>query len=337
MELSPRQEWKVMRDLVSENNNIIKNIFSSAVSASIYDSHYRGSTPTLSKATIENLKQARISRGIREVYKAAADNFFVSDYYGSKKCLDLQDAGKNWIDQLSTTDLFYYYAFQSKIIKKFNNEENLNATTAVRIIDGTSVSKYFSGKVEFSGKPDKTPEDKTKIDVKDLDVRAQVLHDLTLREHQKYCERNNLDPSQNEETIITGTNFGKYSGVIASRYFKQKEFLAAQRQVDEQLAYDQMVLEDSKPVLVGYDDQFSPLYQLPDGSYKTSIGSEYSGDIYKLVDDEFVYTGSTDEVVFEDPTDESDLIEQNNLDTQMSLFKRDVEISAQTQGSESVQ
>ena len=37
MQLTRRQEWKVMRDLVSENNSTIKNIFSSSVAAGVYD------------------------------------------------------------------------------------------------------------------------------------------------------------------------------------------------------------------------------------------------------------------------------------------------------------
>ena len=119
-----------------------------------------------------------------------ADNFLINDYLGANKYLDMQAQKVNWLDQLSTTDLFYYYNLQSRVIKKFNKVENLNTDRVVEIISQTPVSKYFSGKVEFSGKPEKTLEDKNKIDVKDDNIRAQVLHDIALSEHQRYCEEN---------------------------------------------------------------------------------------------------------------------------------------------------
>ena len=274
---------------------------------------------------------------MRSVYRSFADNFLINDYLGANKYLDMQAQKVNWLDQLSTTDLFYYYNLQSRVIKKFNKVENLNTDRAVEIISQTPVSKYFSGKVEFSGKPEKTIEDKNKIDVKDDNIRAQVLHDIALSEHQRYCEENNLDTEELEEIVMTKVNFGKYSGLVANRYFKQREFLQQQRQEEEKFLQDQAVLEREKPKWVGFDSQQSPLYRLYDGTYKTSVGKDYSGEIYELVDDRFVITGSTVEEEIEDPTTESETEEEFYLNLQNPLNNRDVEPLNPTTESEVTQ
>lgn len=339
MELTKRQEWKVMRDLVSENNSTIRNVFSSSISAEVYDLFYRKTTAGtgVTKQYVENFKNQQITSGMKSVYKACADNFLINDYFGSIKYLDFQNSNVNWLDQLSTTDLFYYYTLQSRIIKKFNKVENLNTDRAVDIISQTPISKYFSGKVSFTGKPEKTAEDKNKIDIKDFQIRAQVLHDIALSEHQNYCEEHNLDSEELEEVVMTKINFGKYSGAVANRYFKQREFLQQQREEEEKFLQDQAVLEAEKPKWVGFDNQQSPLYMLSNGSYQTSVGKDYNGDIYDLIDDRFVIVGSTIEQDIEGPTDESEIEEEFDTIKYMPLNKRDVEPSTQTPESEQVQ
>ena len=339
MEITDRQQWLIMRDLVSENNTNIKNVFSTAVCADVYDFYYRKTTAGsgVPKQTVEAVKSYKISKGIREIYKACADVFLQNDFSGANRYLDLQALDKNWLDELSTTDLFYYYSLQSKVLRKFSTEKNLNVDSAVDIISGVKVSKYFSGKVEFSGKPEKVAADKNKIDLKDIDLRAQVLHDIALAEHTKFCEENGINPDKDEEFVMTNTSFGKYSGQVANRYFKQREFLQQQREEAEKYLYDQAVLEAQQPKWVGFDEQYSPLYALPDGKYQTSTGEDYSGPIFELVEDNFVVVGTTENEDYVVPTDESDFNIEDEQSLQCPLNKRDLAPFEQTTGSEEVQ
>ncbi|MBQ3047873.1 MAG: hypothetical protein IJD48_02540 [Clostridia bacterium] len=336
MDLTERQQWQVMRSLVGENNNLMRSMFSGAVAADVnsLDNYATANGRPLSEKYKEFLKTDRISTGIRDIYKACADRFFENDYNGSVRYLELQDAKKNWIDQLSTVDLFHLYVLQTRVIKQFSKVDDLNATSAVDIISKTPLSKYFSGKVEFSGKPARTIDDKTKIDVEDVDLRVQVLHDIALDQHKNYCAINNLDPEQKEEKVMTLNGLGRYSGLVASRYLRQREFAEQQQKEDDQFIGDQMVFGSATPEIVGFDDQYSPLYKYSDGSYRTSTGESYSGSIYEHEGDVFVLVGNTEEGELVGPTDESDLDVDEQLIGQTSLFKRDVAPNSQTEGSD---
>ena len=336
MELTERQEWSVMRDLVKENNREIRNVFSSAVSANSYLKNTTAGS-RMTKDQIEREKQYLISLGMKEIYKACADNFFQNDFFGARTYLNMQDSKQNWLDAISTVDLFYYYNFQSRVLRNFEKVDNLTINSAVRAIDKTPLSKYFPDKITFSGKPDKTPGDKNKIDIHDNEIRAQVLHDIALREHNRYCEENGINPEEKEEVVMTKTNFGEYSGLVASRYFKQREFLQQQREEEEQFLHDQAVLENEKPKMVGFDEQQSPLYLLSNGSYQTSLGEDYQGVIYDLIDDRFVVIGSTYEEENLDPTGESEIDESLQPNEYMPLFKRDVDLKTETTESEANQ
>lgn len=339
MELTSRQQWTIMRDLVGENNNSLRKMFASAISADIYDYYYRQSTAgsDVPKKTVEAIKSYKISNGVREIYKACADNFLQNDFYGARRYLDMQDSKQNWLDYLSTVDLFYYYNFQTKVLQNLDQLKDLKIGSAIKTINETPLSKYFSGKVSFSGKPDKEPGDKQKIDKRDFELRAQVLHDLALSEHVKYCESKGINPEKNEEKVMTKCNFGEYSGRVASRYFQQREILRQQREESEQFYIDQSVLQSEQPKWIGFDDQYSPLYELPNGKYQTSTGEDYSGPIFALEDDIFVMVGSTEEDVFDEPTDESEFDNNEETISQTPLNKQNLAPNTQTAGSEEVQ
>lgn len=213
------QIWKVMRELVTENNVSIRSIYSSSVRGYINGYIQRNG---LSPKSAEIEKQKIISKGMSEIYEAIATNFLDIDkytYYDSgtqqARYFDLKASGKNWLDQLSVKDLFVLFTFQNKVISQLRSVKSLDKDAIVSTIDHTGFIRAFGGRVQFYGKPQRSEGDKQKIDTTNPDVRVDIIGQLT----QQYCG--------STQQAINGVALGKHSTDVVQRYFVAREQGAA--------------------------------------------------------------------------------------------------------------
>ena len=209
------QVWKVMRELVSENNAYFRKIYASSVRGYINGYIQRNG---LSPKAAEIEKNKIISKGMSEIYESIATNFLDIDKYtqyeyGTQQAryFDLKSAGKNWVDQLSVKDLFVLFTFQNKVISQIRKIDNLDKDAIISTINKTGFISAFGGHVQFYGKPQRTEGDKVKIDTTNEDVRVDVIGQLT----QHYCG--------STQQAINGVALGKHSTDVIQRYFVARE------------------------------------------------------------------------------------------------------------------
>lgn len=288
-----RQVWKVLRGLVSDNNAEIRKVFSASVAGS-YNAFASSVDKEISSA-LPTQKKIVIGDGVREIYKQIANKLFEFDPDAKQKYFSLNSEGVVWQDMLSSRDLFYLYSFQNRVLRSFSKVENLNLQNAVSAVSNTSFGKYFSGKVEFTGKPQKNDMDKKGFDAKSGENIEGVLLQVSLNEHQRYCNARNLDPDATEQQMIEKVRFGEYTGGVVMRYFKQKglvEDYLQDQDFSQELA-EQIVTHPQFGKQVGFTEQGAPLYEDKSGRFTSSTGETYSGHIFGFNEDTFVVTGTT--------------------------------------------
>jgi len=254
-----RQIWKVMRKLVSNNNSEIRSIFSSDVN-SFMKEKYKNSPSLYKQRDIE--KQLLINNGMRNIYRSIVDHYFSYDNEAKEIYFDLSNNGKSWQDNLSVRDLFYLFRFQSNILEEMNHtRELLTEKSVLSIIDKAQIDNSFKrGIIEFTGKPDKTIDDKVKIDIESVEVinnSLKILEDEFLGNKKEAIEdENNIEDSFKK--VIEPQGLGTF---------------------------------------IGLDIQGSPIYENEDNQIIDCFGNIYNGQIFGLENDEFVEIGSSEDGV----------------------------------------
>jgi len=219
MSLTQRQVWKTLRGLVSQNNNQIKKVFSGAVCAKINAKYYGYN---VSFSSLESEKRATISTGLKSIYQSIGDNLTAHDYEAKDYYRDLLAQGKSWYDKLSVNDLLILFTFQNTIIANMNNLDRINQTEVVRLIDHTPLVKFFTGKVEFSGKPPKTPDDKQEFDETNFENISQALLIATNQAYNTYLVKTGRPAQPLSRADLNNFNFGRFDGKVARAYINAK-------------------------------------------------------------------------------------------------------------------
>ncbi len=209
------QVWKVLRELVKENNSTFRKIYASSVRGYINGYIQRNG---LSPKMAEIEKNKIISSGMSEIYEAVATRFLDIDRFehypeGTQQAtyFDLKAANKNWYDKLSVKDLFVLFTFQNKVISQIRKEKNLDSNSFVSIIGKTGFIRAFRGEVQFTGRPHAVEADKTKIDLTNPEVQTEIIGSLT----QHFCGTT--------QQAINGVALGRHGGEIVRRYFVARE------------------------------------------------------------------------------------------------------------------
>lgn len=321
--LTERQIWKTMRNLVKQNNSNIRSIFSAATLARINTEYKNSSITTM---TLVKMKNMQIQSGLKEIYKEIGEelvyrDFEAKDFYH----ICLQD-GKNWQDKLSSDDLFQLYVFQNNVLQEMQKPGTLISTSSVlRMIENAQVGKFFTGKIDFSGKPAKTPEDKVEFNVEDPKNITAVLSTMVQRAYDNYQERFGKPCEEIPKEKLENINFGPYSGQVAHTYF---ETMAQTQPLEEEIVADKMV---------GFDEQGTPVFEKPgehgNSFFYTLVYGAFHGQLFGRDEEDrdiYLQTVSPEEEV---PTDDTLKDEELEDDAQISLFKRDVAVLTKTEQS----
>ena len=322
--LTERQIWKTMRNLVKQNTSNIRSIFSAATYARINTEYKNSSITTM---TLVKMKNMQVQTGLKEIYKEIGESlvyrdFEAKDYYHA--CL--QD-GKNWQDKLSINDLFQLYIYQNNILQQMQSSQPsvISTSSVLRMVENSQVGKFFTGKIDFSGKPAKTPEDKVEFNVEDPKNISEVLATVVQRAYDNYQERFGRPCEEIPKDKLEKVNFGPYSGKVAQTYF---ETMAQTQPFEEEIASDKMV---------GFDEQGTPVFEKPgehgNSFFYTLVYGAFHGQLFGRDDqdrDIYLQTISSEE---ETPTDDTLIEEESEDNLQIPLFKRDVAVSGKTEGS----
>lgn len=320
MELTERQIWKTMRSLVKENSNQIKQIYSGYQYGLL---RARLSEGLISQTTYKS-QAFGISSGIKRIYQAFGEKFTESDFEAKDTYHSLIKEGKNWLDKLSSDDLFQFFVFQNQVLDKVVGREQIESHAFTRPMAYIQPGMYFTGKIDFTGKPEKVAADKEPFDETNIQNINETLMICSQRAYEKHAlqQGENLGPITPLQ--IKSFNFGEYTGGVAQAYVT---------------AYEQELRalheREKTETMVGLDEQGTPVFKSNDGqgniSYYTYANPNFTGQIF---DEEF--TTVVEEVGTEEeiPTGESDEEPDYCDHKYSSLFKPHSADFVQTEGSE---
>lgn len=322
MELTERQIWNTMRSLVKQNSNQIKKIYSGYQYGLL---RARLSEGLISQTTYKS-QASGIPSGIRVIYKAFGEKFTESDFEAKDKYHTLLSKNENWLDYLSSDDLFQFFVFQNQVLERVACKEQIESHAFTRPMAYIQPGLYFTGKIDFTGKPALVKEDKQPFDESDTQNINNALVVCSQRAYEKHCLKQGEYSGPITPIQIQRGNFGEYTGGVAYAYVKAYE-------EELKAIYNDHVTD----TMVGLDEQGTPVFKRDEGdgniTYHTNFTSNFTGPIF---DEEFVSVVEVagDERV--DPTEEP-IVDDYQLNHKYSpLFKPDVAVLTQTEGSEQV-
>lgn len=223
--LTPYQEWLVLRRLVKNNNLSIR--FSAL----------------MSKINVEDLP---------EVYKTIGENFVCKD---SDAVLIYEDyCKKDWIDKLSRNDLFKLYNFQNKILKMSNNRFTLSGLDYFSFIVSNNYMDIFGNKIEFTGKPQKQDKDnKHFID----DFEYNIIKTL-VSNYERTCSEYENSHEGNKLKIIpigdlNGFEFGKNNEEVKKVLNRQREEERKKQELEERKKSETPIFPEFEEFFKEYD------------------------------------------------------------------------------------
>lgn len=152
---TPYQEWLAIRYLVKENN---KEIRLKAYATNHCD-----------------------NESIRDAYRFIAEYYFHNDNNAFEIYKDKCE--NNWMNDLSAHDLFRLYNYQNKILEKENFY--IGNFESICFFVNRDEMKFFDDKIDFTGKPPKTEDDKKQIKIN----YDEILTDLVEDTYQKFLEK----------------------------------------------------------------------------------------------------------------------------------------------------
>ena len=223
--LTPYQEWLVLRRLVKDNNLSIRY------------------SALMSKINVEDLP---------EVYKTIGENFVCKD---NEAVLIYEDyCKKDWIDKLSRNDLFKLYNFQNKILKMSNNRFTLSGLDYFSFIVSNNYMDIFENKVEFTGKPKKQANDNKDFsdDFEDNIIKTLVSnYKRVCCEYEKYHEENKVDIDLIEN--LNGFEFGKYNEEVKKVLNRQREEERKKQELEERKKNETPIFPEFEEFFKEYD------------------------------------------------------------------------------------
>ncbi len=241
-----RQLWDILRHSVGSNNTFLRKIFTASVSA--HYNYLKDRNPSDSYY-LERQKNYSISNGMKNIYKAFADKFFEYDYDGGQDAIGLTLRKEVWLDNISTKDLYYYYCLQQNVFDRVKNFDHINEDSIIRQIENTDNEFLFSGKVDFSGKPQKTSEERgVKIDLDDYSIRQEALITVALSEYEKFCSIRGLDFEGTKEQFLQSQRYKSitFSGYVVKTYFQERQ----KEQNAENTQIEQVAQQTKKPQII---------------------------------------------------------------------------------------
>ena len=194
-DLTPYQEWLVLRRLVKENNESIR---------------------------FYALKSNLDIDDLPEVYKSIGENFMCKD---NDAMLIYEDkCKKNWIDCLSRNDLFKLFNFQNKVLK-MSKERFITADfDYFGFFVANNCMDYFDDKIEFSGKPNKQEKDNRIFSDTFEDNIVSALQSNYERVCSEYKKNNNASNIDIESIgDLKGFEFRNYNNLVKKSLYKKKE------------------------------------------------------------------------------------------------------------------
>ncbi len=240
MQLTERQRWNVIRDLVKEKNEEYSNLL-----CSFFDRN-----------------QLKLLLGhTREVFLSNFGIYSMNEFDNR-----IKEQGKvpvqNWLDNLSSEDLLIFLDFRCKILqslyKHYKMYRSVKAKDVELIIDNTKVAKvkFFNlRQLVGTGKPKKVEQDAEKIELNE-DVRETAIH-LTMQNiASMYCANKEVLPSEAiEKTSRLTTHNVNASGSITGYKYKGTNPLIVTPKPKEKV-----VKQGRKFHMIGYDIDFNPIF-----------------------------------------------------------------------------
>ncbi|MBQ9792884.1 MAG: hypothetical protein IJW32_04005 [Clostridia bacterium] len=330
MELTQRQVWNTLRSLVTENNNELRRVYSSAVAARF---HARNSRCGTYEINTQAIKQRQIGEGLKIIYQKMGDKLIGDDFASKDYYHQLLNEGKNWYDKLSSADLFQLYILQNKVLTGVSTLQEVTTNSVSQVIIGARTGKYFTSGIDFTGKPPKVAADKEYFDVSDPENIEQVLIIATQNAYDRYLRKKGEEPEPISPEDVGRVNYGKFSGRVAQKYFT-----SYQAEMDRLHEESAAVRSDK---MVGFDADCFPVFERVDAkgnvSYYTYVNDNFSGQVFGE-DDEgreiFVGEFGVEDSAPTDETEEDDFIMPN---PHTSLKKPSVGPEPVTEGTEIVQ
>lgn len=327
MEFTQRQIWNTLRSLVTENNNEIKRIYSSAVAARFYARSSRCGTDYINTQAI---KQRQISEGLKVIYQKIGDKLIGDDFASKDYYHQLLNEGKNWYDKLSSADLFQLYILQNKVLTGVSSLQEITTTTFSQIIMETKTGRYFTPGIDFTGKPPKVPADKEDFDMSNPENIEQVLIVATQKAYDRYLRKKGEEPELISPEDVSRVNYGRFSGRIAQTYFNS--YQAETNRLCEETVFS---MSDK---MVGIDLDSFPVFERVDEngniSYYTYVNENFSGPVFGE-DEEgreiFIGEFGVEELI---PTDETEDDDFDIVNSQDLLKKPSVRIESVTESTE---
>ena len=214
---SPLQEWKVLRNLVMDNNKEIMHIVN---------------------------RFARNIQDIRNAYIEIGYNFLKHDedavrFYESKN-------KKNWQDSLSSKDLFALFNFQNKLLERLlRNCSRICFEYEVSDIANNRMN-VFLDKIKFTSKPPKNQFEDKCFDISATQNICKILQDNVDRVYTEFCESHGI-ACDKLKMFLNNFNLGRYHGNIYTNICKEIE-KAEKEKLEKQ------VVENQTPYLPGMEE-----------------------------------------------------------------------------------
>lgn len=327
MELTQRQVWNTLRSLVTENNNELRRVYSSAVAARF---HARNSRCGTYEINTQAIKQRQIGEGLKVIYQKMGDKLIGDDFESKDYYHHLLNEGKNWYDKLSSADLFQLYILQNKVLTGVSTLSEVTSTSVSQVIIGVKTGKYFTSGIDFTGKPPKVPADAENFNISDPENIEQVLITATQNAYDRYLRRRGEEPELISPEDVSRVNYGKFSGRVAQTYFN-----SYQAEIDRM--HEEAVL-NRPDKMVGVDKDMFPVFERVDSqgnvTYYTYVNDNFFGQVFGEDDEgREIYIGDfgVEEIVPTDETEDEDFVFEK---PQTPLKKPDVAIKPKTEGTE---
>ena len=227
--ISPYVEWLTLRKLVKDNNKELSSRFAKEF----------------------NNKKEEYSYCFRSI----AENFMNFDDDALEIYKNLNQ--KNWINHLSSDDLFTYFNYQNKILSA-NYLFDIDSVAYKAIY---SMSLFIEKKLSFKGKPQRQECDKkqnrpgfsNRLAVEVLTNNTEKFSDIV----ELY--KNEEIPFEDKFDKSSGFNLGKYQLVVKENV-KIREAIRKQEELEkleqERKTRETAEEEDKQPYLPGFEELF---------------------------------------------------------------------------------
>ncbi len=233
MKISPYVEWLVLRALVRDNNKELR-----------------------SRIYWQNGKSAdSLSYGFRVL----GDNFLYPDKEAHEKYTDELDCN-NWLNKLSSKDLFSFYNYQNKILSR----RSLLDIDTVAFSVMYNEMKYLDKTIEFSGQPPKQECDQKGTRPKFEPTLATIVLANNVERCCDEYERKTEKQVKDDEIFDPkkGFNLGGYQLLTAGKIAIREKYKQTEKTEDKE--------NDLQPFLPGFEDLKEPEYNYTN-QYETEI------------------------------------------------------------------